>query len=41
MGRVLVDGDADVSAARALQKQFWLTPPSMWGKRGVVVPGQP
>jgi hypothetical protein len=39
MGRVLVDGDADVPAARALQEQFRLTPLSMWGKRGVVVPG--
>ena len=40
MGRVLVDGDADVPAARALQEQFRLTPLSTWGKRGVVVPGR-
>ncbi len=40
MGRVLVDGPAEVPAVRALQEQFRLTPLSMWGKRGVVVPGR-
>ena len=40
LGRVLVDGDADVPAVRALQAQYRLTPLSMWGKRGVVVPGR-
>ena len=33
MGRVLVDGAADVPAARALQAQLRLTPVSLWRKR--------
>jgi hypothetical protein len=40
MGRVLVDGPAEVPAVRALQEQFRLTPLSKWGKRGAVVPGR-
>ena len=40
MGRVLVDGAADVPAARALQEQFRLTPLSMWGKRRATAPAR-
>lgn len=32
LGRTLVDGEADVSAARALQAQYRLTPVAQWGK---------
>ena len=33
LGRTLVDGPADLPAARALQQQYRLTPLSRWGKR--------
>ncbi|MCC7079960.1 MAG: DUF1254 domain-containing protein [Burkholderiales bacterium] len=37
-GRTLVDGPADVPVVNALQDQYTLTPLSLWGKKGAVLP---
>jgi len=38
LGRTLVDGAADVANVQALQAQYRLTPLSLWGQPGAVVP---
>lgn len=38
LGRTAVDGAADLPAARSLQQQYRLTPLSLWGITGAVVP---
>jgi hypothetical protein len=38
LGRTLVDGAADVANVQALQAQYRLTPLSLWGRPGAVVP---
>jgi Protein of unknown function (DUF1254) len=38
LGRTLVDGAADVANVQAVQAQYRLTPLSLWGKPGAVVP---
>ena len=40
LGRTLVDGTADIPAARALQGQYRLTPLSLWGKPRSLVPAR-
>ncbi len=38
VARTLVDGPADLPAARAIQDQYRLTPLHLWGKAGAVAP---